>query len=102
MIRARFTTVNTSGITANRLTPTCHGVPKLVHEVFSVRDFRPNGRHAQTLGDPVQRYASLGQLSGIGFGSVRDPLGRHGRRTRLVACVFALSIGYRSTWAALA
>src|SRR5215204_6219932 len=65
---------------------TCDGVPKLVHEVFSVRDFRPNGRHAQALGDPVQRYASLSQLSGIGFESVRDPLGRHRRRTRLVAC----------------
>ena len=35
-----------------------------------MRDFRPNGRHAQTLGDPVQRYASLSQLSGIGFESV--------------------------------
>src|SRR5215207_9431287 len=31
----------------------------------------------QTLGDPVQRYASLGQLSGKGFESVRDSLGRH-------------------------
>ena len=70
--------------------------PKLVHEVFSVRDFRPNGRHAQTLGDPVQRYASLSQLSGIGFASVRDLSAvTGGGRGWLLAAVFALSIENR-------
>ena len=44
--------------------PTRDGVPKLVHEVFSVRDFRADGRHAQTSAIRFRGFVASGVPEG--------------------------------------